>query len=239
MRFVAVESDEQRAAGLVFRNRDLLVRQRTQMINATRGHMAGYNWVAPPGTSQIISLGELIEGELGASLPTAGRAMIRFMFGMLGELDSQVRELDKESARRGHGDEISRRLMTIPGIGPIAATAIVATAPAMETFRRGSDVAAWLGLAPRQQSTGGKTKLGRISKMSERTLRRLLIFGAITVVQHASRRGAREGSWLASMLNRKPRMLATVAQANKTADRLGGAGEQSGLQSSGSDARIS
>ena len=75
--------------------------------------------------------------------------------------------------------------------------------------------------------------------MSERTLRRLLIFGAITVVQHASRRGAREGSWLASMLNRKPRMLATVAQANKTADRLGGAGEQSGLQSSGSDARIS
>lgn len=139
------------------------------------------------------------------------------MLSMLGELDRQVHELDKEIAMRAREDETSRRLMTILGIGPVAATAIVALAPPMETFRRGRDFAAWLGLAPRQHSTRGKTKLGRISKMGERTLRRLLIIGASTVVQHASRRGAREGSWLAGMLARKPRMLVGVAQANKTA----------------------
>ena len=107
--------------------------------------------------------------------------------------------------------------MTIPGIGPIAATAIAALAPAMETFRCERDLAAWLGLTPRQKSTDGKTRLEHISKMGERTLRRLLIIGASAVVQHASRRGAPEGSWLAGMLARKPRMLISVAQANKTA----------------------
>ena len=112
---------------------------------------------------------------------------------------------------------MARRLMTIPGIGPIAATAIAALAPPMATFRRGRDFAAWLGLAPRQHSSGGKTRLGRISKMGERTLRRLLIIGASSAVRQASIRGAPEGSWLANMLLRKPRMLISVAQANKTA----------------------
>lgn len=139
------------------------------------------------------------------------------MLGLLEQLDAQVAALDKEIARRAREDEVARRLMTIPGIGPIAATAITALAPAMETFKRGRDFAAWLGLTPRQMSTGGKTKLGRTSKMGERTLRRLLIIGASAVVQHASRRGPPAGSWLAGMLARKPRMLITVAQANKTA----------------------
>ena len=110
-------------------------------------------------------------------------------------------------------DEVPGR----PGIGAIVATAIVALAPPIETFRRGRDFAAWLGLAPRQKSSGGKTRLGRISKMGERTIRRLLIIGASSVVRQASRRGAPEGSWLAGMLARKPRMLISVAQANKTA----------------------
>lgn len=109
------------------------------------------------------------------------------------------------------------RPMTIPGIGPITATAIAALAPPAETFRRGRDFAAWLGLTPLQKSTGGKTKLGRTSKMGERTLRRLMIIGSSAVVQQASRRGAPAGSWIAGMLARKPRMLVTVAQANKTA----------------------
>ena len=107
--------------------------------------------------------------------------------------------------------------MTIPDIGPIAATAIAALAPAAATFKRGRDFAAWLGLTPLQKSTGGKTKLGRTSKMGERTLRRLLIIGSSAVVRHASKRDADQGSWLAGMLARKPRMLVTVAQANKTA----------------------
>lgn len=217
MRFVMVKSEEQQASGLVFRTRDLLVRQRTQTINAIRGHLAEYGWVAPRGPSWVLVLGDLIEEEVGASLPASARDMFRIMLGMLEQLDLRIAELDKEIARRAREDPMVRRLMTIPGIGPIAATAIAAFAPAAETFRRGRDFAAWLGLTPRQMSTGGKTKLGRISKMGERTIRRLLIIGASTVVQHASRRGAPEGSWLASMLARKPRMLISVAQANKTA----------------------
>ena len=217
MRFVAVKSEEQQASALVFRTRDLLVRQRTQTINAIRGHMAEYGWVAPKGPSWVTKLGDLMEDEVGASLPQAAQNMFRVMLAMLAELNRQVAALDKEITRRAREDEVARRLMTIPGIGPITATAIVALAPAAGTFRRGRDFAAWLGLAPRQKSTGGKTRLGRTSKMGERTLRRLLIIGSSTVVKYASSRGAPEGSWLAGMLARKPRMLVTVAQANKTA----------------------
>lgn len=217
MRFVAVKSEEQQASALVFRTRDLLVRQRTQTINAIRGHMAEYGWVAPKGPSWVTMLSQLIDDEVGAALPHAAREMFRVMLDMLEKLDRQIVDLDKEIARRAREDEVARRLMTIPGIGPIAATAIAALAPAAQTFKRGRDFAAWLGLTPLQKSTGGKTKLGRTSKMGDRTLRRLLIIGSSAVIQQASRRGAPEGSWLARMLARKPRMLVTVAQANKTA----------------------
>src|SRR3712207_2633082 len=114
-------------------------------------------------------------------------------------------------------DPVARRLMTIPGIGPIAATAITALVPAPEGFRAGRDFAAWLGLTPLQKSTGGKHKLGAISKMGERTIRRLLILGASAVVRWACQRGAAAGSWLARRLARKARMLVTVALANKMA----------------------
>ena len=107
--------------------------------------------------------------------------------------------------------------MTIPGVGPITATAIAALTPPIETFRTGRDFAAWLGLTPLQKSTGGKQRLGAISKMGDRTIRRLLIIGGSSVVSRACRRGARVGTWLSRMLARKPRMLVAVALANKTA----------------------
>ena len=218
MRFVPVKSEEQQAAGLVFRTRDLLVRQRTQLINAIRGHLTEYGWVAPKGPSHVAMLADLLEEEeMASSLPQAARSMFKVMRDLLDELDGQVAELDKEIARRAREDEVSRRLMTIPGIGPITATAIAALAPPAETFGKGRDFAAWLGLAPLQRSTGGKQKLGAISKMGERTLRRLLIIGSSAVVLHASKRGAPRGSWLEQMLIRKPRMLVTVALANKMA----------------------
>jgi transposase len=217
MRFVAIKSEEQQASGLVFRTRDLLVRQRTQLINAIRGHLTEYGWVAPKGPSHVLLMANLLEDELGEGLPEAVRAMLRIMLEMLEHIDQRVTQLDKEIARRAREDEIARRLMTIPGIGPITATAIAALAPAAETFRCGRDFAAWLGLTPLQHSTGGKTRLGRTSKMGERTLRRLMIIGSSAVVLHASRRGAPAGSWLERMLARKPRMLVTVALANKTA----------------------
>jgi transposase len=216
MRFVAVKSEEQQASAMVFRARDLLVRQRTQLINAVRGHMAEYGWVAPRGPSHRAALADLIADD-GACLPEAARSALGLMLASLASLDGQIAELDQEIARRAREDEVARRLMTIPGIGPITATAIVALAPPAESFARGRDFAAWLGLTPRQHSTGGKQRLGKISKMGERTLRRLLIIGSSAVVLHASRRGAPKGSWLEQMLARKPRMLVTVALANKMA----------------------
>lgn len=217
MRFVTVKSEEQQASALVFRTRDLLVKQRTQIVNAIRSHLNEYGWVAPRGAASVTLLGDMVDNDLGASLPAAARDMLRVMLDLLDTLRAKTAQLDKEIARRAREDEMARRLMTIPGIGPIAATAIAALAPPMVTFRRGRDFAAWLGLAPRQNSSGGKTRLGRISKMGERTLRRLLIIGASSAVRQASIRGAPAGSWLANMLARKPRMLISVAQANKTA----------------------
>jgi transposase len=211
MRFVAVKSEEQQAAGLLFRTRDLLVRQRTQLINAIRGHLTEYGWIAPKGPSHVAMLTDLIdEEEMAGSLPEAAHAMFRLMLDLLAGLNSKI-------ARRAREDEVSRRLMTVPGIGPISATAIAALAPPVETFAKGRDFAAWLGLTPLQRSTGGKQKLGATSKMGERTLRRLLIIGSSAVVQQASKRGAPKGSWLEQMLARKPRMLVTVALANKMA----------------------
>jgi transposase len=218
MRFVAVKTEEQQAAALVFRTRDLLVKQRTQLGNAIRGHLAEYGWVAPKGPSHLAMLADLLDDSaMAATLPEAARPMFAMMVDMLAELGKRVAALDKEIARRAREDEVARRLMTIPGIGPITATAIAAIAPPAETFAKGRDFAAWLGLVPKQASTGGKQKLGAISRMGERTLRRLLIIGSSAVVLQASRRGAPKGSWLEGMLARKPRMLVTVALANKTA----------------------
>jgi transposase len=215
MRFVAVKTEAQQASAMVFRGRDLLVGQRTQLINALRGHMAEHGWVAPKGPSHIARLADLLED--GAAVPAAARPVLAAMLEMLAELDRRIAMLDREIARRAREDETARRLMTIPGIGPITATALAALAPPPESFAKGRDFAAWLGLVPRQHSSGGKQKLGAISRMGERSLRRLLIIGASAVVLHASKRGAPAGSWLAQMLARKPRMLVTVALANKTA----------------------
>jgi transposase len=218
MRFVAMKSERQQAAGLVFRTRDLLVRQRTQLINAIRGHLTEYGWIAPKGPSHVAMLADLLkEEEMANSLPEAACAMFRLMLDLLAGLDGKIAALDKEIARRAREDEVSRRLMTVPGIGPISAAAITALAPPADTFAKGRDFAAWLGLTPLQRSTGGKQRLGATSKMGERTLRRLLIIGSSAVVLQACKRGAPKGSWLEQMLARKPRMLVTVALANKMA----------------------
>jgi transposase len=212
MRFVPVKSQEQQASGAVFRARDLLVRQRTQIINAIRGHLAEYGYVAPKGVCYVERLIDQID-----SLPGAARVALLGLVQALRTLDEQVAGLDLEIARRAKEDESARRLMTIPGIGPVTAAALAALAPDPQTFRCGRDFSAWLGLTPLQKSTGGKQKLGQITKMGERTLRRLLVIGASAVIKQALLRGAPVGSWLAQMLARKPRMLVAVALANKTA----------------------
>lgn len=216
MRFVPVKSEERQASAAVFRARDLLVRQRTQLINALRGLLAEHGWVAPKGLFHASAMMARIE-DPSCPLPPAAREVFLVMIESVRALDARIRPLDREIARRAREDEAARRLMTIPGVGPITATALLALAPAPESFRKGRDFAAWLGLTPLQRSTGGRSKLGSITRMGERTLRRLLIIGSSAVVLHASKRGAAPGSWLEQMMARKPRMLVTVALANKTA----------------------
>ncbi len=220
MRFVPVKTEEeQQAAAMVFRGRDLLVRQRTQISNALRGHMTEYGWIAPKGQAHLAKLSALLA--YTSAVPEGVRSVYLVLLESLATLERQIALLDKEIVRRSREDAVARRLMTIPGIGPITATAITAVAPPSGTFAKGRDFAAWVGLTPRQHSTGGKQKLGAISKMGERTLRRLLIIGSSAVVLQASKRGALKGSWLEQMMARKPRMLVTVALANKTARIVG------------------
>ena len=216
MRFVPVKSEAQQASAAVFRARDLLVRQRTQTINALRGLLAEHGWIAPKGLFHVGKLIARIE-DPSCDLPASARSVFLVMIDSIKQQDQRIRELDREITARAREDVDARRLMTIPGIGPITATALLALAPPVESFRNGRDFAAWMGLTPLQRSTGGKQKLGQISKMGERTLRRLLIIGSSAVVLHAARRGAAKGSWLEQMMARKPRMLVTVALANKTA----------------------
>ena len=216
MRFVAAKSEEQQAAAMVFRVRDLMVRQRTQTINAIRGHLAEFGLVAAQGLFHAARLVAAIEDEDNA-VPEAARPILSLLVAQLRSLGEKVAVLDREIARRAREDAEARRLMTIPGIGPITATALAALAPSATTFKRGCDFAAWLGLTPLQRSSGGKQKLGETSRMGERTLRRLLIIGASAAVRWAMRKGSTRDSWLSRMLERKPPMLVIVALANKTA----------------------
>jgi transposase len=216
MRFVAVKDEARQASAALFRARDLLVRQRTQLINALRGLVAEHGWVAPQGRFRMARLMADIE-DPGCALPEAARDVFLVMIEAIRMLDVRIDGFDREIAGRAKQDQDARRLVTIPSVGPVIATAMLALAPPAEGFRSGRDFAAWLGLTPRQRSTGGKERLGGITKAGERTLRRLLIIGASAVVRQASKHGAPEGSWLAGMLARKPRMLVTVALANKTA----------------------
>jgi transposase len=196
MRFVPVKDRDQQASSVVFRARDLLVRQRTQIINGLRSHLAEYGYVVPKGVCYVERLvAEIVDP--ASELPAAAIASLQVMARTLSGLNAEIAVLDREIARRAKEDPVARRLMTIPGIGPITA-------------------AAWLGLTPLQRSTGGKQKLGQITKMGERTLRRLLVIGASAVIKQALIKGAPQGSWLAQMLARKPRMLVAVALANKT-----------------------
>lgn len=217
MRFVPVKSEETQGASSVFRVRDLLVRQRTQAINALRGHLTEYGWVVPQGATNARRLVALVADE-ESGLPATARASLRVLTATLAQLDEQIETLDVEIGRRAGESTVARRLMTIPGIGPLIATAIATLAPPAEMFRKGRDFSAWLGLTPRQHSTGVKQRLGATTKMGERSLRRLLIIGANSVIIkrhcHAS---ARSGTWLAGMLERKPTMLVRVALANKMA----------------------
>jgi transposase len=216
MRFVTPKSAEAQGAAVVFRTRDLLVRQRTQLINALRGHLMEFGFIVRQGPGHVIKLVDLV-ADPSSELPAEARPVLSVLVDSLQAVQSNIASLDREIAARAKADPVAKRLMSIPGVGPVIATAMVALAPDASTFRRGRDFAAWLGLTPRQHSSGGKERLGRTTKMGERSLRRLLIIGASSAVKAAVRDGSRASPWLVGMLARKPRMLVTVALANKMA----------------------
>ncbi len=217
MRFVPVKSDETQGAAMVFRVRELLIRQRTQAINALRGHLTEFGQIVPQGAANAKRLVAIV-ADPDSSLPADATATFKVLIATLSHLVAEIGKLDAEITRRAKANDVARRLMTVPGIGPLIATAIAALAPPPETFRKARDFAAWLGLVPRQHSTGGKQRLGATTKMGERSLRRLLIIGANSVIikrhVHAA---ARSGTWLGGMLSRKPPKLVGVALANKLA----------------------
>jgi len=216
MRFVAVKSAEKQSGAMVFKTRDLLVRQKTQTINALRGHLAEYGIIAPQGAAHIARLAVAVE-DPDSSAPPVVLELGRMLLRHIAALETQIAELNARIREQARAEETARRLMTIPGVGPVCAVALAALAPPAESFAKGRDFAAWVGLTPRQSSSGGKARLGKTSKMGQRDLRRLLIIGAMAVVRWAARHGATAGSWLARMLARKPRMLVAVALANKIA----------------------
>ncbi len=167
MRFVAVKTEEQQARGMLFRTRDLLVRQRTQTINALRGHLAEYGVIAPQGPAHVGQLARAVE-DPDSGLPEAVRELGGLLLAQIAEFEGKIAGLDEDLHASARRDEEAARLMTIPGIGPVTAMALQAFAPPMESFQRGRDFSAWLGLVPRQHTTGGKPRLGKTSKMGQR-----------------------------------------------------------------------
>jgi transposase len=213
MRFVPIKTREQQAVLTMHRTRDLLMRQRTQLINAVRGHLAEFGIVEPQG---VWHLGRVLRHlEVDDEVIEPARQVIGLLASQLNDLEGRIKEVDKQIALWHKASPTSQRLATIPGIGPVIASAIAATVPDAGVFRSGREFAAWLGLVPRQRSTGGKQRLGRITRDGDRYIRRLLIMGAQAVLQ--SSKAARANPWIQNLLARCPRLKVAVALANKTA----------------------
>ena len=195
MRFVEVKSPAQQGLGMILRLRHLLVGQRTQTVNALRGHLAEFGIVTGKGRENVDKLRSALNcDEEAADLPASVRQMAQLCFDQIDDLSRRIGDLDAQIAAASKRSRFSARLQKMPGVGPITAMALAAFAPPMETFRRGRDFSAWLGLVPRQHSSGGKPRLGRTSKSGQRDIRRLLIIGAMAVISGAKIRPPAENS---------------------------------------------
>lgn len=217
MRFVPIKSEAQQALLLVHRARDLLVRQRTSLINALRAHLAEFGVVVPKGAPHGRKLASMLIAGETFGLPAPAVPVLQTLARQCQALSGQICELELELRRRSSENEATRRLLQVPGIGPITATAFCATIVEPTSFRSAREFAAWIGLVPRQHSSGDHERLGGITKMGHAYLRRLLISGAQAVLLQAARRPETAGPWLERLLREKPRKVAAVALANKTA----------------------
>jgi transposase len=212
MRFVPVKSEAQQAVLILHRARELLVGQRTQTANALRGHLAEFGVIEPQGIWHLGRLRAHLEGDV---VPEPGRTILGLLVEQLDELERRIAAIDAEILAWHRANPISRRLAKIPGIGPLIASAIVATVPDATVFRSGREFAAWLGLVPRRRSTGGKQRMGRISRQGDHYIRRLLIIGAQSALLRS--KAVRESAWVQGLLGRCARLKVAVALANKTA----------------------
>jgi transposase len=216
MRFVPVKTAEQQSRLMLHRVRDLLMRQRTQLINALRAHMAELGIVAAQGREGIRDLLRIIASERDARLPVDAHTSLVVLAAGVQTVQTMIGSIEKRIVAQHRSDEASKRLRSVPGIGILGATAIAATIPDPKAFRSGRDFAAWIGLVPRQVSTGGKQKLGPISKQGDQYLRRMLVVGAHAILKRA-RHQPEKYPWITRLLGRKPFRVVAVALANKMA----------------------
>ena len=217
MRFVETKTPEQQSCLMLHRTRHLLIRQQTAVINAIRAHLAEFGIVAPLGRLGVEALLGVVADPKDQRVPEVARACLAALGAQLRVLKKQILEFDRMINAWHRSNETSKRLDEIPGVGPALATALVASVANPRAFRSGRDFSAWIGLVPRQHSSGGKDKLGSISKQGDRYLRGLFTAGALAVIRYAKIHGTKHRPWLAALLARRPTKVAAIALANKLA----------------------
>ena len=217
MRFVETKTREQQSCLMLHRTRHLFIRQQTSVINAIRAHLAEFGIVAPVGRNGVEELLDIVADANDKRLPELARACLGALGAQLRMLKAQILNFDRMITAWHRSNETSKRLDELPGVGPALATALVASVADPKVFRSGRDFSAWVGLVPKQNSSGGKQKLGSISKQGDRYLRSLFTAGALAVIRYARIHGAKHRPWLTALLARRPSKVAAIALANKIA----------------------
>ena len=217
MRFVAIKTEEQQSCLTLHRTRHLFIRQQTSVINAIRAHLAEFGIVAPVGRNGVEQLLGVAADASDKRLPEVARVCVAALGAQLRMLKAQILQFDRMITAWHRSSEASRRLDDIPGIGPVLATALVASVADPKVFRSGRDFSAWIGLVPKQNSSAGKDRLGSISKRGDRYLRSLFTTGALAVIRYAKIHGTKHRPWLTALLARRPTKVAAIALANKIA----------------------
>jgi transposase len=217
MRFVPTKTPEQQSCLMLHRTRHLFIRQQTAVINVIRAHLAEFGIVAPVGRNGVEELLDVVSDPNDGRLPDIARACLTALGMQLRTLKTQVLQFDRRIMAWHRSNETSKRLDELPGVGPALATALVAIIADPNAFRSGRDFSAWIGLVPKQNSSGGKDKLGGISKQGDRYLRSLFTAGALAVIRYAKVHGTKHRSWLTALLARRPTKVAAIALANKIA----------------------
>ena len=218
MRFVPIKSRDQQAALSLHRVRNLLIGQRTQLVNMMRSMLAEFGIAIPLGLERALQMArQIVDGEAEIDLPSEATGVVAMLSEQALDLHARLRKLDLRLAALQRSDDMARRLATIPGIGPVGATALAASVGDPHQFRSGRQFAAWLGLTPLQKSSGGKERLGRITKMGDKYLRKLLVIGATSLIRRAKHKPETVDPRLVALLEKKPARVASVAMANKIA----------------------